>query len=120
MLHKCLEKPNKKMKPYLQLGEQLAEIAIQLLKKAPEKIDIAYYGDLVEEDTSLLTRYMVKGILSYHLSDSVNLINAIHLLKEHGLSYNVQRNATNKGFANYMELVLYKGDKKKSISVRRS
>lgn len=104
-----------KMKPYLQLGEQLAEIAIQLLKKAPEKIDIAYYGDLVEEDTSLLTRYMVKGILSYHLSDSVNLINAIHLLKEHGLSYNVQRNATNKGFANYMELVLYKGDKKVNI-----
>ncbi len=53
---------------------------------------------------------MIKGILSYHLSDSVNLINAFHLLKEQGVSYNVQKNATtNKGFANYVELIVSKG-----------
>jgi D-3-phosphoglycerate dehydrogenase / 2-oxoglutarate reductase len=93
-----------KMQPYLLLGDQIGQLVVQLLKQAPAKIEINYYGDLIEEDTELLTRTMIKGILSYHLSDSVNLINALHLLKEQGVSYNVQKNATNKGFANYMEL----------------
>ncbi|MGE6258214.1 phosphoglycerate dehydrogenase [Heyndrickxia sporothermodurans] len=101
---------HQKMKPFLQLGEQVAALAIQLFKQAPEKIEISYAGELLEEDTSLLTRTMIKGILSYHLSDTVNIINAMHLLKEHGLTYNVQRNAANKGFSNYMELNLSAGD----------
>ncbi|OLS38392.1 phosphoglycerate dehydrogenase [Bacillus sp. MRMR6] len=98
-----------KMQPYLLLGEQMGQLVIQLLKKAPTKIEINYFGDLIEEDTELLTRTMIKGILSHHLSDSVNLINALHLLKEQGVSYNVQKNATNKGFANYAELSIIKG-----------
>ncbi|MDF2855305.1 MAG: D-3-phosphoglycerate dehydrogenase, partial [Neobacillus sp.] len=104
-----------KMQPYLLLGDQMGQLVIQLLKKAPSKIEINYYGDLIEEDTELLTRTMIKGILSYHLSDSVNLINALHLLKEQGVSYNVQKNATNKGFANYVELTVTKGSETAKI-----
>jgi D-3-phosphoglycerate dehydrogenase len=94
-----------KLQPYLLLGDQMGQLVIQLLnKQAPAKIEINYYGDLIDEDTELLTRTMIKGVLSYHLSDSVNLINVLHLLKEQGVSYNVVKNATNNGFANYMEL----------------
>jgi len=89
---------------------------IQLLnKQAPSKIEINYYGNLIDEDTELLTRTLLKGILSYHLSDSVNLINALHLLKEQGVSYNVVKNATNKGFANYMELSVSNGQETAKI-----
>ncbi|MFJ7728107.1 phosphoglycerate dehydrogenase [Neobacillus sp. NPDC097160] len=99
-----------KLQPYLLLGDQMGQLVIQLLnKQAPAKIEINYYGDLIDEDTELLTRTLLKGILSYHLSDSVNLINALHLLKEQGVSYNVVKNATNKGFANYMELTVSNG-----------
>jgi D-3-phosphoglycerate dehydrogenase / 2-oxoglutarate reductase len=100
-----------KLQPYLLLADQIGQLAIQLLKKqAPGKIEINYYGDLVDEDTELLTRTLLRGILSYHLSDSVNLINVLHLLKEQGVPYNVQKNATNKGFANYMELAVSQGE----------
>ncbi|MFF2446677.1 phosphoglycerate dehydrogenase [Neobacillus sp. NPDC058068] len=99
-----------KLQPYLLLGDQMGQLVIQLLnKQAPTKIEINYYGDLIDEDTELLTRTLLKGVLSYHLSDSVNLINALHLLKEQGVSYNVVKNATNKGFANYMELCVSNG-----------
>jgi D-3-phosphoglycerate dehydrogenase len=104
-----------KMKPYLVLGEQIGLLAVQFLKKAPKKIHIQYFGDLIEEDTDLLTRTLIKGILSYHLSDSVNLINAFHLLKEQGVSYNVKKNATDKGFANYMELTISSGTQSANI-----
>ncbi len=104
-----------KMKPYLVLGEQIGLLAVQFLKNAPKKIHIQYFGDLIEEDTDLLTRTLIKGILSYHLSDSVNLINAFHLLKEQGVSYNVQKNASDKGFANYMELTISNGTQSANI-----
>ncbi|WP_040203764.1 phosphoglycerate dehydrogenase [Neobacillus jeddahensis] len=105
-----------KLQPYLLLGDQMGQLVIQLLnKQAPSKIEINYYGDLIEEDTELLTRTLLKGILSYHLSDSVNLINALHLLKEQGVSYNVVKHATNKGFANYMELSVSNGQETAKI-----
>ncbi|WP_066314020.1 phosphoglycerate dehydrogenase [Bacillus sp. FJAT-29814] len=99
-----------KLQPYLLLGDQMGQLVVQLLKKqAPSKIEINYFGDLIDEDTELLTRTLLRGVLSYHLSDSVNLINVLHLLKEQGVSYNVVKNATNKGFANYMELAVSQG-----------
>ncbi|WP_312474288.1 phosphoglycerate dehydrogenase [Neobacillus sp.] len=105
-----------KLQPYLLLGDQMGQLVIQLLsKQAPTKIEINYYGDLIDEDTELLTRTLLKGVLSYHLSDSVNLINALHLLKEQGVSYNVVKNATNKGFANYMELSVSQGSEEARI-----
>jgi D-3-phosphoglycerate dehydrogenase / 2-oxoglutarate reductase len=105
-----------KLQPYLLLGDQMGQLVIQLLnKQAPSKIEINYYGNLIDEDTELLTRTLLKGILSYHLSDSVNLINALHLLKEQGVSYNVVKNATNKGFANYMELSVSNGQETAKI-----
>ena len=105
-----------KLQAYLLLGDQMGQLAVQLLKRlAPTKIEINYYGDLIDEDTELLTRTMLKGILSYHLSDSVNLVNVLHLLKEQGVPYNVQKNATNKGFANFMELSISQGSETAKI-----
>lgn len=104
-----------RMRPYLQVCEQMAQLLIQLFKQAPERIEIEYCGDLLEEDTGLLTRTLAKGTLSYHLSDSVNIINALHLLKEQGVTYNVRKNAQHQGFSNYMALTLIKGRERVSI-----
>ncbi|WML48274.1 phosphoglycerate dehydrogenase [Neobacillus sp. PS3-34] len=106
---------HRKIQPYLQLGGQIGQLAVQLLKQAPDKIDINYYGELADEDTDLLTRTTIKGLLSYHFAESVNLINVFHLLKEQGVPYTVQKNATNKGFANYMELTLSKDNEIASV-----
>lgn len=104
-----------KIKPYLTLSEQMAEFLIQVFKKAPEQIKINYYGDLFEEDTGLLTRQIIKGLLSYYLDANVNIVNVMQVLKEHGLSYNVQKNAAHKGFANYIELAITHGDEEATI-----
>ncbi len=106
---------HKKLQPFITLGEQMGMLAIQLLNEAPDKVEINYYGELAKENTDLLTRTMIKGILSHHLGDSVNLINSLHLLKDQGVSSNVAKNPVSKGFASYVELTLYKGDTKSSI-----
>ena len=106
---------HKKLQPYITLGEQMGILAIQLLKEAPDKVDIHFFGELAKEDTDLLTRTMIKGVLSHHLGDSVNLINAHHLLKDQGVSSNVAKTPKSRGFASYVELTLFRGDAKANI-----
>ncbi|MBS4179335.1 phosphoglycerate dehydrogenase [Lederbergia citrea] len=106
---------HKKLQPYITVGEQMGELAIQLLKEAPDRVEINYFGELAKEDTDLLTRTMVKGVLSHHLGESVNLINAHHLLKDQGVTSNVAKTPKSKGFASYVELTLFRGEAKTNI-----
>ncbi|ALC92288.1 D-3-phosphoglycerate dehydrogenase [Bacillus sp. FJAT-18017] len=105
----------KSLQPYLRLGEQVGQLVIQLLHEAPNKVDIDYYGDLIKGDTDLISRSIVKGVLTHHLSDSVNLVNALHLLNEHGVPHTVRKNTNNKGFANYVEVTVANGNRKACI-----
>lgn len=106
---------HKKLQPFIALGEQMGMLAIQLLKEAPDQLEINYYGELAKVDTDLLSRNIIKGVLSHHLGDSVNLINSLHLLKDQGVASNVAKNPKTKGFASYVELSLLKGNAKASI-----
>ncbi|TGA97215.1 phosphoglycerate dehydrogenase [Sporolactobacillus shoreae] len=105
-----------KIKPYLTLSEQMAELLMQIFKDAPEKIKINYYGELFLEDTGLLTRQMIKALLSFYLDGSINIVNVMQVLKAHSLSYSVQKNAAHKGFTNFIELEIAHGDKKATIA----
>lgn len=97
------------LQPYLRLGEQMGQLVIQLLNDAPDKVEIDYYGDLIKEDTDLVSRSIIKGLLAHHLGDSVNLVNVLHLLNEQGVPHTIRKNTKNKGFANYMEVTAHYG-----------
>ncbi|MFS0615956.1 phosphoglycerate dehydrogenase [Lederbergia ruris] len=105
----------KKLQPYIDLAEQMGILAIQLLKQAPDRVEISYAGEIAMESTDLLTRHILKGILTQHLGDTVNLINAHHLLKDQGVASNVSKNPKSKGFASYIEVTLHRGDNKANI-----
>ncbi len=62
-----------------------------------------YEGDIALDDTSLLTRTLVSGVLKRDLAERVNLINALVLLNEQGVSYNIEK-CKHRGFSNYIEL----------------
>ena len=71
---------------------------------------IKYEGDLALDDTSLITRTLVSGVLRQDLGERVNLINALVLLNEQGVSYNIEKNTKHRGFSNYIELTLINKD----------
>lgn len=104
-----------KIKPYLVLSEQMSELLMQIFQKAPKKIKINYFGELFLEDTGLLTRQIIKALLSYYLDTSINIVNVMQVLKAHSLSYSVQKNAAHKGFTNFIELEVGHGDEKATI-----
>ncbi len=75
-----MEKMNK-IKPYMTLAEKLGIMAIQLLDKSIDKVELTYMGELAKEDTELIKRAFLMGILSPILLAGVNLINAPTIAK---------------------------------------
>lgn len=101
---------NDELKPYIELSKLTGEVGIQLLEKAPRELQIKYKGDIAIDDTSLLTRTLVSGVLRQDLAERVNLINALVLLNEQGVSYNIEKDTKHRGFSNYIELTLINKD----------
>ncbi|QLK86265.1 phosphoglycerate dehydrogenase [Staphylococcus sp. 17KM0847] len=102
------------LQPFVNLAQITGEVGIQLLPKAPRELKITYAGDLALDDTSLITRTLVKGVLQQDMGDHVNLINALVLLNEQNVTYTIEKSKKKKGFSNYIEIELInKGDRVK-------
>ncbi|OGX68708.1 MAG: phosphoglycerate dehydrogenase, partial [Paenibacillus sp. RIFOXYA1_FULL_44_5] len=90
-----------KLQPYFKLGEELGHLVVQMTTGAVQEIILSYSGELVDVDTTPLTRYVVKGVLSHHLgSEQVNIVNSMHLAKTRGINITVQKSSAAKSFTN--------------------
>lgn len=106
----------KKLQPYFNLGEKLGKFVGQTAEGAIKEIAINYSGDLVDVDTSPLTRYIVKGILDNHLGDEVNAVNALHLAKAHEVNIVVQQSSEAKTFTNLVTVTLKTQNEERTVS----
>jgi len=91
-----------KLQPYFKLCEHLGNSLAQMTDGAVREVSIECTGELAELDTSPLSSYVLKGVLSHHLgSGQVNIINALHLAKQRDIQFVSQQslfsqNASNK------------------------
>jgi D-3-phosphoglycerate dehydrogenase len=95
---------NKEVQPYLELAERLGKVAIQLAPKHTNEFSFEYSGTCTKF-ADVLTDSILKGILSYHVSESVNLINARHYADERGFSI---KETTSSSTATYNDLITIK------------
>ncbi|MCG7340883.1 phosphoglycerate dehydrogenase [Staphylococcus auricularis] len=95
------------LQPFVSISETIAQFAVQLIDEAPRELHLTYRGTIAEEDTSILTRTLVKTVLQQDLGTRVNLINALVLLNEQGVKFNIEKDATQTPFQNAIELTLY-------------
>lgn len=94
-----------KLQPYFILGEKLGSFLGQTIDGAVSEITISYAGELIDVDTTPLTRYIVKGVLEKQL-EGVNIVNAMHLAKTRELNVVVQQSASSKTFTNLVSVKL--------------
>lgn len=100
----------KKLQPYFELGEKLGTFAAQLNDQAVNEIHVDYAGDLSEVDTQPLTRYIIKGVLSRHFGNDVNIVNSMHLAKVRDVNIVVSKAIATKGFTNLISVTLKASD----------
>ncbi|GIP58160.1 phosphoglycerate dehydrogenase [Paenibacillus sp. FSL W8-0186] len=101
-----------KLQPFFELGEKIGAFAAQLNNQAVHEIHVEYAGDLAEVDTQPLTRYIIKGVLSRHFGNDVNIVNSVHLAKVRDIDVVVSQSSASKGFTNRISVTLKTEDGK--------
>ncbi|MDQ0418082.1 D-3-phosphoglycerate dehydrogenase [Croceifilum oryzae] len=86
-----------KIAPYQTLVEKLGEFVAQISKGALKKITVTYAGEVANMEVAPLTRTILKGVLSHHLS-GVNYINAPEIAKQRGIQIVEQKSSHDHGF----------------------
>jgi D-3-phosphoglycerate dehydrogenase len=95
-----------KLQPYFTLGEKLGRFLGQVTEGAVREIVVNYSGELVDVDTTPLTRYIVRGVLGNRL-EGVNIVNAMHLAKTREINIVIQKShAANSSFTNLVTVTL--------------
>jgi D-3-phosphoglycerate dehydrogenase len=94
-----------KLQPYFNLGERIGLILGQITDGAVSEIVVNYAGDLMDVDTSPLTRYIVKGVFSKQL-ESINIVNSMHLAKTRDVNIIVQKSNSTSSFTNLVTVTL--------------
>jgi D-3-phosphoglycerate dehydrogenase len=104
-----------KLQPYFSLGEKICSVLGQIAQGAVSEIVINYAGDLMDVDTSPLTRYIVKGIFQNQL-ESINIINAMHLAKSRGVNIVVQTSNASNSFTNLVTVTVKTKQEEKTLA----
>lgn len=84
------------VKDYMQLAENLGEIASQLAQDGFKTVDITVDGYLTTVDVSPIETAVLKGIFSTQL-DAVNYVNAPVIAKERGVEIKVSKSNKDSG-----------------------
>lgn len=104
-----------KLQPYFGLGEKIGSVLGQIAQGAVSEIVVNYAGDLMDVDTSPLTRYIVKGIFQNQL-ESINIINAMHLAKSRGVNIVVQKSNASNSFTNLVTVTVKTKQEEKTLA----
>lgn len=104
-----------KLNPYQDLAEKMGQFVAQIAQGAVKKLTISFAGELAEIEVAPLTRTIIKGVLSHHLSD-VNYINAPDLAKQRGIQILEQRKSNSHGFTNLIQIEIETSRDQKSAA----
>ncbi len=90
--------------PFLPLARQLGRLASVMSGGAVSPLQIIYEGGLAALDTRILTSAVLTGVLSGHVEEAVNLVNAGSLAAERGIEWNETSTPRARDYTNRLSL----------------
>ncbi|HVK10998.1 MAG TPA: phosphoglycerate dehydrogenase [Gemmataceae bacterium] len=90
------------MRPFVDLARRLGLFQAQTAKGTIRKATLQFRGDLAKKNTKLLAAVFTAGLLEKHMADSVNVVNAPVLAREHGIEIVTTTTETKGDFANLL------------------
>lgn len=92
------------LRPYSELATRMGALLARITPGAIEKVEVVYRGGISELNVSPITTYLLTGILSAHMEQNVNVINAPVLAKDRGVEVEQITSSRAQEFANIMEV----------------
>jgi len=79
------------LKPYVRLAEKLGSLVAQLVAGKLKRITVTAVGQPITQSSELIASATLKGVLSQRLTEPVNLVNALIIARELGISLEEKR-----------------------------
>ena len=86
--------------PFVPLAARLGRLAMELAQGRGTRIRLAYYGELADHDTRLLTVAALNGAFEGRTDDRVNYVNAPLIAAERGISVEEEKQRRSRDFTN--------------------
>ncbi len=102
------------LRPYIELAETAAKIAVQLFDGHLASVEIEYAGDIAERDVDLITASALKGVFK-PLEWQVNAVNAPQIAEERGIDVVESKTRHSADFQSLVTVTV--GDGTDSVSV---
>jgi len=87
------------LRPYMNLVEQIGKFHGQLIHGAVHSVEVAYNGEIIEEDTTPLTPALLQGLLSPILGGGINSVNARFIAEQRGIKIKEVKSTEASGYA---------------------
>ncbi len=94
------------LRPFIQLGEKLGSFLSQMASHAIEEVVIDYHGEVAIYGIKPITSSVLKGLLSPHLGETVNFVNAPVIAKERGIRVIESIHTQVEDFASLMSITV--------------
>lgn len=104
-----------KVEPFFDLGEKIGAFVTNLSDEAITEINIYYSGDVANYDVRPLTNNTVKGVLTRHLGNHVNNVNARYLADRNGIKINEQKSTQARAFLSSITVEIVTENDKHSV-----
>jgi D-3-phosphoglycerate dehydrogenase len=72
--------------PYMTLAERLGTFAAHVATGNPRRVRVIYFGKIAEQNTAIVRNSGIAGVLSRSLARRANVVNAMQIASERGLS----------------------------------
>ncbi|WP_129722567.1 phosphoglycerate dehydrogenase [Xylanivirga thermophila] len=95
------------LSPYLKMAEILGKLYYAIDDEPIKKVEITYSGDIIEQETKLITLSYLSGLLNGIVEERVNFVNAEFIVKNMGIE--VVEGVTRKleHYTNLVSLKIY-------------
>lgn len=104
-----------RLRPYMQLAEQLGSFAGQLTTSGLKAIRIEYQGQVTELNRNPIKAVLLQGLLA-PLLDSVNMVNAPVIARERNIEIEEITRETSKGYQTLIRLTVETEQQTRSVA----
>jgi D-3-phosphoglycerate dehydrogenase len=104
------------LEPYLPLAEKMGRLHGQLAEHPIRSVELTYAGQLAEEDSRLVTRAFLKGMLAPIMDEPVNLVNSALVAQARGLKVVESRSREPEDYVSLITARVSLDDTERSIS----
>ena len=103
-----------RLRPYIELAEVAGEIGVQLLDDRIEWVEVAYEGDIADEDVELVTASALTGVFA-PMEWQVNTVNAPRLAEERGVEVTETKRRQAQDFTDVIRVTVGDGGEELAV-----